>query len=332
MTRDFKKQRRDNERPYSRNSSSSRYGEERSPRPARPRLNRDMVDRAWENGARRDHPDYHAQRSDQNQSPRDNRQRYQQPTAQNSRNNRRPYGNRQDGYRPGERNTNSRDGARPRPYESGMRKFDEQHYDEHQGYSNRPGPAVPRGSFEGDKRYSTHGPQPDTQNPRWQSRPDKFARRPQGRPQEFSRSRPDSEQFEGDYERFDAANTAQSPSREYADTRERDVRGVPNERVRKDSRDVKRKDAKVRAEITREADELVAPVVKPPDVATTEEAMEPPADPPQPTPTQEKPESRTRAAGAARRERKTGAGQSKPRARSTGPTRPSQRGYKWPAP
>jgi hypothetical protein len=379
MTRDFKKQRRDNERPYSRNSSSSRYGEERSPRPARPRLNRDMVDRAWENGARRDHPDYHAHRSDQSQSPRDNRQRYQQPTAQNSRNYRKPYGNRQDGYRSGERNANSRNGARPRSYESGMRKFDEQHYDEHQGYSDRPGTAGPRPayprysdsrsqgrgqsrdprrrdfereerpprgpdrdyrkprefdrearpprSFERDKRSSRHGPQPDTQNPRWQSRPDKFSRRPQ----ESSRFRPEPEQFEGDYERFDAANTAQSPSREYADTRERDVRGVSNERVRQGPRDVKRKDAKLRAEITREADELVAPVVKPPDVVTTEEAAEHPADPPQTTPTQEKPESRTRAAGAARRERKTGAGQSKPRARSTGP-RPSQRGYKWPAP
>ncbi len=383
MTRDFKKQRRDNERPYSRNSSSSRYGEERSPRPARPRLNRDMVDRAWENGARRDHPDYHAHRSDQSQSPRDNRQRYQQPTAQNSRNYRKPYGNRQDGYRSGERNTNSRNGARPRSYESGMRKFDEQHYDEHQGYSDRPGAAGPRPayprysdsrsqgrgqtrdprrrdfgreerpprgpdrdyrkprefdretraprSFERDKRSSRHGPQPDTQNPRWQSRPDKFSRRPQGRPQESSRFRPEPEQFEGDYERFDAANTAQSPSREYADTRERDVRGVSNERVRQGPRDVKRKNDKLRAEITREADELVAPVVKPPDVVTTEEAAEHPADPPQTTPTREKPESRTRAAGATRRERKTGAGQSKPRARSTGP-RPSQRGYKWPAP
>jgi hypothetical protein len=383
MTRDFKKQRRDNERPYSRNSSSSRYGEERSPRPARPRLNRDMVDRAWENGARRDHPDYHAHRSDQSQSPRDNRQRYQQPTAQNSRNYRKPYGNRQDGYRSGERNANSRNGARPRSYESGMRKFDEQRYDEHQGYSDRPGAAGPRPayprysdsrsqgrgqsrdprrrdfereerpprgpdrdyrkprefdrearaprSFERDKRSSRHGPQPDTQNPRWQSRPDKFSRRPQGRPQESSRFRPDSEQFEGDYERFDAANTAQSSSREHADTRERDVRGVSNERVWKGSRDVKRKNDKLRAEITREADELVAPVVKPPDVVATEEAAEHPADPPQTAPTREKPESRTRAAGAARRERKTGAGQSKPRARSTGP-RPSQRGYKWPAP
>ena len=387
MTRDFKKQGRDNERPYSRNSSSSRYGEERSPRPARPRLNRDMVDRAWENGARRDHPDYHAYRSDQSQSPRDNRQRNQQPTAQNSRNNRKPYGNRQDGYRSGERNANSRNGARPRSYESGMRKFDEQHYDERQGYSDRPGTAGPRPayprysdsrpqgrgqsgdsrrrdfareerpprgpdrdyrkprefdresraprSFERDKRSSRQGPQLGTQNPRWQSRPpaqrDKFARRPQ----EFSRFRSEPEQFEGDYERFDAANTAQSPSREHADRRERDeeqhVRGVSNERVRKDSRDVKRKNTKLRAEITREADGLVAPVVKPPDVVTTEEAMELPADPPQTTPTKEKPESRTRAAGATRRERKTGAGQSKPKARSTGP-RPSQRGYKWPAP
>ncbi|HKF35974.1 MAG TPA: hypothetical protein VKB35_03660, partial [Ktedonobacteraceae bacterium] len=145
------------------------------------------------------------------------------------------------------------------------------------------------------------------------------------------RFRPEPEQFEGDYERFDAANPAQSPSREYADTRERDVRGGSNERAWKGSRDVKHKHDKLRAEITREADELVAPVVKPPDVVTPEEVLEPPADPPQTTPTQEKPASRTRAAGAARRDRKTDAGQSKPRARSTGP-RPSQRGYKWPAP
>ena len=378
MTRDFKKQRRDNERPYSRRSSSSRYGEERSPRPARPRLNRDTVDRAWENGARRDHPDYHANRSDQSQSPRDNRQRNQQPTAQNSRNNRKPYGNRQGGYRSGERIANSRYGARPRSYESGMRKFDEQHYDEHQGYADRPGrtgdrPAPPRysdsrsqgrgqsrdsrrrdfareerpprgpdrdyrktrefdretrapRSFERDKRSSRHGPQPDTQNPRWQSRPSaqrgKFARRPQGRPQEFSRFRPESEQFEGDYERFDAANTAQSPSREYAGTREYDEGG----RARRGSGDVKRKNAKLREEITQEADELVEPVVKPPAVDTTEEVMEYPA---QTTPTEEKPKSRTRTASASKRERRTQAGQSKPKARSTGP-RPSQRGYKWP--
>ncbi len=373
MTRDFKKQRRDNERPYSRSSSSSRHGEERSPRPARPRLNRDMVDRAWENGARRDHPDYHAYRSDQSQSPRDNRQRYQQPTAQNSRNNRKPYGNRQDGYRSGERNANSRNGARPRSYESGMRRFDEQHYDEHQGYSDRPGarPAYPRYSdsrsqgrgqsrdprrrdferetrpprspdrdyrksrefdrepraprgFERDSRSSRRGPQPDTQNPRWQSRPprqrDKFSRRPQA----FSRFRPEPEQFEGDYERFDAA---QSSSQEHADAPEQHVRDVSNGRAEQGSRAEKRKNAKLRAEITREADELVAPVVKPPAV-TTEAVLEHPAGLPQATP---KPKSRTRPASASKRERKTDAGQSKPRTRSTGP-RPSQRGYKWPTP
>src|SRR5262245_55245336 len=59
MTRDFSKQRRDGQQSSYRNSfSSNRYREEESPRPARPRLNRDTVDRAWENGAPRRYADY----------------------------------------------------------------------------------------------------------------------------------------------------------------------------------------------------------------------------------------------------------------------------------
>jgi len=59
MTRDFSKQRRDGQRPPSRNSfSSGRYNEEESFKPARPRLSRDAVDRAWENGAPRRYADY----------------------------------------------------------------------------------------------------------------------------------------------------------------------------------------------------------------------------------------------------------------------------------
>lgn len=59
MTRNFSNQRRDGQRPPSRNSfSSGRYREEESSRPARPRLNRDTVDRAWENGAPRRYADY----------------------------------------------------------------------------------------------------------------------------------------------------------------------------------------------------------------------------------------------------------------------------------
>lgn len=70
MTRDFNKQRRTDDRSSFRNSSSKQYGEERSTRPARPRLNREMVDRAWENGAPRVHADYHPRST--GQAPRNN--------------------------------------------------------------------------------------------------------------------------------------------------------------------------------------------------------------------------------------------------------------------
>src|SRR6266849_1462682 len=135
MTRDFNKQRRVNERPYSRSSSSGRDGEERSSRPARPRLNRDMVDRAWENGARQNHADYRSRDDNRNRN-----QYSDQPSAQNSRNNRKPYGNRQNNYRDSERTSQSNDGPRPRSYESSRRRLDDQRYNEfqHQGYPDRP--------------------------------------------------------------------------------------------------------------------------------------------------------------------------------------------------
>ncbi len=152
MTRDFNKQRRVNERPYSRSSSSGRDGEERSSRPARPRLNRDMVDRAWENGARQNHADYRSRDDNRNQQPRDNKRGNQysdQPSAQNSRNNRKPYGNRQNNYRDSERTSQSNYGPRPRSYESSMRRFDDQRYNEfeHQGYPDRPERTNPRTGY-----------------------------------------------------------------------------------------------------------------------------------------------------------------------------------------
>src|SRR5215467_1685698 len=58
MTRQFNNQPRDDSRPPSRNIPSSRYQEEQSSRPARPRLSRAMVDRGWENGTPRHHADY----------------------------------------------------------------------------------------------------------------------------------------------------------------------------------------------------------------------------------------------------------------------------------
>jgi hypothetical protein len=140
MTRDLNKQRRENERPSSRNTPSRRYGEERSQRPARPRLNRKIVDRAWENGARQNHPDYRA--SKDSQSPRDSRRRNRlsdQSSPQNSRNQRKSYGNRQDSNRHNQRAAHSKQVSRPRSSESGMRNFNEQRYNEHKHlrYSDR---------------------------------------------------------------------------------------------------------------------------------------------------------------------------------------------------
>src|SRR6266487_5208701 len=71
MTREYNKQRRDDSRPSFRNRSSNNYGDERAPRPARPRLNREIVDRAWESGAQHAHADYRP-RSSNGQPPRGN--------------------------------------------------------------------------------------------------------------------------------------------------------------------------------------------------------------------------------------------------------------------
>lgn len=58
MTKDFNKPRRDEKRPSSRYTPSNQHREEQPFKPARPRLSRDAVDRAWENGANHQHADY----------------------------------------------------------------------------------------------------------------------------------------------------------------------------------------------------------------------------------------------------------------------------------
>jgi len=109
MTRDFNKPKRDNSRPSFRDQSPNRNRDERSPRPARPRLNREMVDRAWESGAQQQHADYRPrtgggqsrpqgpqQRTGWRNTPNNQQSGY---SSQNGRGNSRPYNNRQEGYR-----------------------------------------------------------------------------------------------------------------------------------------------------------------------------------------------------------------------------------------
>ncbi len=103
MTRDFNKPKRDDSRPAFRNASPNRNRDERSPRPARPRLNRETVDRAWESGAQQQHADYH---------PRSSGGQYGRPQGQGQQRNsgwRNPSNNQQSGYS----SQNERGGSRP---------------------------------------------------------------------------------------------------------------------------------------------------------------------------------------------------------------------------
>ncbi len=92
-------------RPFSRPQPSNRQGEERSPRPARPRLNRETVDRAWESGAPAQHADYRT-RSNNGQPPRNNWRNNQQSEHSPAQNGRKPFGNRPEGDRRFDRTSN----------------------------------------------------------------------------------------------------------------------------------------------------------------------------------------------------------------------------------
>ena len=398
MTREFNKQRRDNERPFSRNSSSGRHGEERSPHPARPRLNREMVDRGWETGARQNHADYRTRGPNSGQPSRDNWRRNQQtdhPSAQHSRNsnNRKPYGNRQDNYL--EDTPRSNQGPRSRSFEPGMRNFDEQRYNERRGYSDRPGPSGsgarprpgfranthssdgrpqygdrnqnrgyqrrdfdrdrdnrqardfdhsdrddrPKRSFDRSNRSNRYEPQPDTRNPRWQSRPSVQRDQNSRRPQEFTEHAPDNELFEGDYERFntsDAPKLSSDQSEELQDTdqqEERHVTRLPDGHVLKGPRQVQRKNAAFWKDVAHETETLVQPLEQ---RTTSDVVRRPIVDRPKATPKKsvkqkstESPRSRTRSASAVARGRKSRVNQSESKPKATGP-RPSQRGFKWP--
>jgi hypothetical protein len=171
MTRDFNKQRRDDVRPSSRNYSSGRYGDERPPRPARPRLNRAAVDRGWETGAQQNHADYRPRSRNNDNAGQPNRdygrrgQQYDRPSAQYSRNTNghRPYENRRDNYRQEDRSPEGNRGPRSRSYNTGRRNFDDQRYGERGGYQDRArGPRDPgqhrdyreRAQHSNDRPYS----------------------------------------------------------------------------------------------------------------------------------------------------------------------------------
>ncbi len=402
MTRDFNKQQRDDARPPFRNTSSNRYGEERSPHPSRPRLNREMVDRAWENGAPRAHADYHP-RTTNGQAPRNNWRNNQnaQSSSYNGTGNYRGNSN-----RPGQRNNfqqdanrpyNGNQGPRSRSYDANNRyNADDQRFGNRRGYNDepyrsggrpgydnraqgsrepfrpqgnsRPGfnnRAEPQGRGQGYGRntYNGRGPERDNgyrtggfngqrssyddqrppyrPNPREQSRP--WVQREQ---REARSAQEYNEQYEGDYEHFGGQDTPRQernqprgPYQERPRTFNqaenpppRHVTPLPDGRVLKGPRTVQRKDAQFWTEIAGDADALVEQVHVPDgEVEKSNQPVEPEQlletgeqDVPVETDVPRKPARRS--PSTARPKKAEG---KKPR--STGP-KPSQRGYKWPAP
>ncbi len=162
MTRHFNEQRREDVRPSSRRQPSGRYGEERSPRPARPRLNREAVDRGWESGARRDHADYHP-RQNNGQPPHGNRRPNQYTASPSAQNSRRPYDN--DRYQRSERtpNGNYNPHARDRrSYAEGPRP---QSGPDHDNDRYQRSERTPNGNYNPrarDRRSYAEGPRPQS--------------------------------------------------------------------------------------------------------------------------------------------------------------------------
>ena len=231
MTRDFNKPKRDDSRPPFRNASPNRNRDERSPRPARPRLNRETVDRAWESGAQQQHADYRprtgggpARPQGQRTGGWNNTSNGQQSggySSQNGRGGSRPYNNnRQDNFRDN-RPGNYRDDRDRR--DSTPRNFDRP-----AGNGNGPRPARPpygqeRRDFGGqrfeDRRDSFNGPNRRDGDDRQQ-----FQNRGNSRPDFGRNNRPSRNADQGQRENSnprwqsrpgEQRNIARGPEREF---------------------------------------------------------------------------------------------------------------------
>jgi hypothetical protein len=368
MTKDFNEQRRGDARPSSRNQSSSRNGEERSPHSARPRLNRASVDRAWESGARREHADYRT-RSRDGQPPRDDQQRNRYGNSPSAQNGRRPYNNQQNNSRRFERTPNDNHNPRSRSFDSTSQHFDDRRSSDRRNYSDksdvrysrsRPGSGFRENGNYRDQRppYRTDDRDRnrdderrgfDRENRRTHSstinnrqsrdfqqsnpRNPRWRSRPIAQSDDQPRRRQDfdrHEHFEGDYERFETPNTSR-PRRPFNRSKEGNT-GKEREELH----------------VTRLPDGRVLKGPRPvqrknaqfwTEIADdVEDLIEPidasvpekkvPSEDSKPTATRKE---RVRAEGSVDRGKKDKTRQSKAKSRSTGP-KPSKRGFKWPKP
>src|SRR5436305_7704893 len=140
MATDYDNQPREDTRSCPRNQSPNRAGDERSPRPPRPRLSRETVDRAWESGAPTQHADYRT-RSSNGQPPRNSWRNNQQSEHSPAQNGRRPYGphgNNQGNQRSFERTPNGNFGPHPQPFGTGSNRSNDQRFNSRPGTSRGP--------------------------------------------------------------------------------------------------------------------------------------------------------------------------------------------------
>src|SRR6266567_7420623 len=151
MTRDYNKSPRDDTRSSSRGHSPNRAGDDRSPRPPRPRLSRETVDRAWESGAPAQHADYRT-RSSNGQPSRNSWRNNQQSEHSPAQNGRRPYDNNQGNQRKFERTPNGNYGSRPGSFGAGPNRFDDRRFNSRPGTSRGPQGNGNRDGYRGNQR------------------------------------------------------------------------------------------------------------------------------------------------------------------------------------
>jgi hypothetical protein len=170
MTRQFNQQPRDDSRSPSHHIPSSRYEEQQSARPARPRLNRAMVDRGWENGSPRRHADYRP-RVSSGQAPQKN-WRKNQEAGDSSYNG--PTGNRTNANHRAQPSFQPSSAPRQRPFESkGYNAENRRSRNQHQenepyGYNNQRPPQGRGSDYHQSQRrsneYRNNRSQPDRES------------------------------------------------------------------------------------------------------------------------------------------------------------------------
>lgn len=240
MTRDFNKQRRerDDMRPYTRRQPPHRPEEERLERQDRPRLNRETVDRAWENGAQINHADYHGRNGNNRPRPGqqgrqgrqdrqyDQRQRFSDQNGRNSSGSgyRRDYGSnhyereREEGNYRNDRYPSSRGNAGQRPRSYNNNRFDERRSNDQQernryerpdfrGNDRNYGRPYPnreqgRGYSNRSSRYPEQDRRSSPYNGRGQRPSSGGAPYETRSPRRTNYRQHEQGQYEGDYERF----------------------------------------------------------------------------------------------------------------------------------